>query len=275
LASVRLTNNSDIGLPPGVVTIYESSALSGGETFVGDARLGTLPAGDSRLISFAVDQKTVIDREDRHASTLGRIKIDRGVLHVVQTNSQTTIYTIEAPAGEARDVIVEHPRQYGWELAAPKSDVEKTETAYRIAVNVPAGQTVTLKVVLEQPVEETIGLINISEPQIVYFANNAELSAEVRQAFQRMAELKGAIGETERKLDEADRQRDTLLQEQSRLRDNLDAVPQGSDLNTRYLQKLGEQEDAIEALMLKRDDLQGELETRRQALADYIKDLVI
>jgi hypothetical protein len=275
LAAVRLANDTGIGLPPGVVTIYESSGVSGGETFVGDARLGALPAGDTRLISFAVDQKTLVDREDDYASAIAQVRIDRGVLSIKQTDSQTTTYTVEAPAGEARDVILEHPRQYGWELVAPKTDVEKTENAYRIAVAVPAGGTVTVKVVLEQPREETLGLLNMDEPQMIYFADNTNVPAEVREAFRKMADLKGAIFETQRKIDEAERQRETLLQEQRRLRDNLDAVPSGSDLQTRYLQKLAEQEDAIEALMLRRDDLQTELETRKRALADYVKDLTI
>ena len=275
LASVRLTNTTGIGLPPGVVTIFESSAVSGGETFVGDARLDALPAGDSRLISFAVDQKTLVDREEDYVSTVAQVRIDRGMLYVKQTDSQTTTYTIEAPAGEARDVILEHPRQVGWDLVSPKSDVEKTENAYRIAVNVPAGETVTVKVVLEQPREESYALLTMAESQVMYFTDNGDVPADVRQAFKQLAELKGAIAETQRRIDEADRQRDTLLQEQRRLRDNLDAVPAGSDLQTRYLQKLAEQEDAIEALLITRDDLESELETRRQALANYVKDLTI
>ena len=275
LASVRLTNTTRIGLPPGVVTIFESSAVSGGETFVGDARLDALPAGDSRLISFAVDQKTLVDREEDYVSTVAQVRIDRGMLYVKQTDSQTTTYTIEAPAGEARDVILEHPRQVGWDLVSPKGDVEKTENAYRIAVNVPAGETVTVKVVLEQPREESYALLTMAESQVMYFTDNGDVPADVRQAFKQLAELKGAIAETQRRIDEADRQRDTLLQEQRRLRDNLDAVPEGSDLQTRYLQKLAEQEDAIEALLIKRDDLESELETRRQALANYVKDLTI
>jgi len=46
LAAVRLVNDSGLGLPPGVLTIYEPSEVSGGQSFVGDARLGVLPAGD-------------------------------------------------------------------------------------------------------------------------------------------------------------------------------------------------------------------------------------
>ncbi|MEM7123573.1 MAG: DUF4139 domain-containing protein [Pseudomonadota bacterium] len=275
LAAVELTNNTAIGLPPGVVTIYEKSTVSGGETFVGDARLPALQAGDSRLIAYAVDQKTLIDRENDYTATISRATIDRGVLHVSHTQTQTTTYTIEAPVGEAREVILEHPRVFGWDLVSPSGDVEKTDTAYRIPVSVPAGQTVTMKVVMEQPQAESLNLLTMADPQVVYFAEDSEIPADVRDAFKRLAELKGAVGETERKIAETERERQVLLEEQERLRDNLDTVPRESDLHTRYMNKLGEQEDAIESLLLTMDDLRNELTARRKALTDYVKGLTI
>ena len=275
LAAVELTNNTAIGLPPGVVTIYEKSTVSGGETFVGDARLPALQAGDSRLIAYAVDQKTLIDREDDYTATIARATIDRGVLHVSHTQTQTTTYTIEAPVGEAREVVLEHPRVFGWDLVSPSGNVEKTDTAYRIPVSVPAGQTVTMKVVMEQPQAESLNLLTMADPQVVYFAEESEIPADVRDAFKRLAELKGAVAETERKIAETERERQVLLEEQERLRDNLDTVPRESDLHTRYMNKLGEQEDAIESLLLTMDDLRTELASRRQALTDYVKGLTI
>src|SRR5690606_6068669 len=53
LAAVRLTNDGETGLPPGVLTLYERDA-TGSVAYVGDARLGALPGGESRLLSFAV-----------------------------------------------------------------------------------------------------------------------------------------------------------------------------------------------------------------------------
>src|SRR5690606_32021944 len=60
LASVHLTNDGETGLPPGILTLYERDA-AGSVSYIGDARLGALPAGESRLLSFAVDQKVTVD----------------------------------------------------------------------------------------------------------------------------------------------------------------------------------------------------------------------
>ncbi|HEY4172042.1 MAG TPA: DUF4139 domain-containing protein, partial [Rhodopila sp.] len=49
LAAVRVTNNGTQSLPAGVLTLYDTGA--GAVGFAGDARLGGLPPGESRLLS--------------------------------------------------------------------------------------------------------------------------------------------------------------------------------------------------------------------------------
>lgn len=270
LAAVRLTNDSGAGLPPGVVTIYEPSTASGGETFVGDARLGTLPAGEERLVAFALDQRTLVDREDKHQETIGKLGIDRGVLTATLLQRQTTLYAVQAPAGEALDVIIEHPRQPGWELVAPAGEVETTDLVYRLPLAVPAGGAATLEVALELPRDQVMQLVNMGSDQILWFADNGEVPQEMRAVFRRIAELRAAVEETGRALDEANRQRGVILEEQDRLRRNLESVPSGSDLASRYLTKLAEQEDLIEEQLDRIDTLEAQREERRRALQDFI-----
>jgi chromosome segregation ATPase len=103
----------------------------------------------------------------------------------------------------------------------------------------------------------------------------SELPEDVREAFVELASLRGAIEETQRAIDELERQRQVFLQEQERLRDNLQRVPQGSDLAERYLEKLGEQEDGIEALLEEMEDLREALGVRQAALSDFVAELNI
>jgi hypothetical protein len=48
MAAVRLTNDGDTGLPPGILTIYERDK-AGMVSYVGDARLSAFPIGEQRL----------------------------------------------------------------------------------------------------------------------------------------------------------------------------------------------------------------------------------
>ncbi len=48
LAAVRLSNDGETGLPPGILTIYERDK-AGSVSYVGDARLSAFPIGETRL----------------------------------------------------------------------------------------------------------------------------------------------------------------------------------------------------------------------------------
>ncbi|MDG2480601.1 MAG: DUF4139 domain-containing protein [Alphaproteobacteria bacterium] len=275
LASVRLVNDSGLGLPPGVLTIYQPSEASGGLTFVGDARLGVLPDGDERLLSFALDQKTLVERDDRSNETITTVRIDRGVMSLTISQRRATAYAVEAPAGDALNLLIEHPKQYNWDLVMPVGEIEATQTHYRIPLQVPAGEVGALAVVMEAPRYESMRLVDLYRDQVLYYAENSELPDDVREAFAELAGLRGDIEETQRAIDELERQRQLYLQEQERLRDNLQRVPSGSDLAERYLEKLGEQEDGIEALLDEMEDLREALGVRQAALSDFIADLNI
>ena len=275
LAAVRLINDSGLGLPPGVLTIYEPSEVSGGQSFVGDARLGVLPAGAERLISYALNQKVLVEREDEQTETITKVRIVNGVMSLSISQRRATAYAVQAPEGHDLDVLIEHAKQYSWELVMPEGDIEATQTHYRLPLQVPAGEVGTLAVVMEAPRYESLRLVDLYRDQVLYYAENSELPEDVREAFVELASLRGAIEETQRAIDELERQRQVFLQEQERLRDNLQRVPQGSDLAERYLEKLGEQEDGIEALLEEMEDLREALGVRQAALSDFVAELNI
>ena len=64
LAAVRLRNDGDSGLPAGIVTAYDDVA-DGNINFVGDAQLPLLSKGAFKFVTFALDAKTDIRREDK------------------------------------------------------------------------------------------------------------------------------------------------------------------------------------------------------------------
>ncbi|HXP77929.1 MAG TPA: DUF4139 domain-containing protein, partial [Stellaceae bacterium] len=149
LAAVKLTNDGASGLPPGVVTLYEQTPQ--GVAYVGDARLAGLPAGENRLLSYALDEKTKTLRDSEIVSRLAKATIGQGVLHLTRSERFTATYTVAAPKTEPRRVIVEQPLMPGWTLVEPKKDVEETASAYAAPLDLKPGETQTLRFVLERP----------------------------------------------------------------------------------------------------------------------------
>ena len=273
LAVVRLTNDGASGLPPGVLTLYERGA-NGDVTYVGDARLTALPSGEVRLLSFAVDQKITIDRSDGQTQTVSWGRIADGILELVTTDRATTTYTITGAAHEPRKVVIEHPRQPGWELVTPApATVEMTADAWRIAADVAAGKTVSVVAATERPRQDRFELVDLPAAQINLAVNARALPADLRQAVAKVGQLRATVADRQHQADQLEQDMADLTRDQQRLRDNLQAVGATSDLGRRYVAKLGEQEDRLDRIGQDLTTAQAATEAARQALTDYVKGL--
>jgi hypothetical protein len=272
LASVRLTNDGDTGLPPGVLTLYENGAA--GASYVGDAQLSTLPVGDERLVSFALDQKTLVDREIQSSQTIAKGRIVRGVLELTWEQERHTTYRLKAPAHESREILIEHPRMPGWKIVKPSdATVELTEGVYRIDQTLEAGGQAEVEVVLTRPNKQTVALIGQNKNFYLAYAGNAELNSDLKKAFAEMARLRDVVDGYQRRMQDLEAERQRIHEEQRRIRDNLARVPHNSDLQKRYLAKLNEQETALEVLVEESERTRQSLEEADKALGDYIRGL--
>lgn len=274
LAAVRLANDGETGLPAGVITLYETGAA--GAAYVGDAQLSTLPAGDKRLVSFALDQKTLIDREVESKQAIAKGRIVRGVLELTYAVEQTTTYRIKAPARESREVLIEHPRQQGWKIVKPDpKDVELTDDWYRIRRNIEAGKQAKVTVQLTMPRVQTVALVGQARDFYLAYAKNGELSDKLRQALRQMAQLRDTVDAHQRRLKELEGERNMIHQEQQRIRDNLARIPRDSDLHKRYMTKLDAQEDKLETILVQAEETRDKFNAANAALGDYIRGLDI
>ena len=228
-----------------MLTLYERGA--DGVSYVGDARLGALPAGESRLLSFAVDQKVTVDREDKRDDTLARARIVDGVLELTTTQRASVSYAVTGAAGEDRTVLLQTPRYEGWTLTEPaQGKVEIVAGQYRIRQAVAAGKTETVTVTQEQPLSQSIDLADDADDQIAAWAEDRTLPAKVRQAMAELAGQLAVIRDHEAEAGRLDQRQGEIAREQARLRQNIGAVPKDSDLFQRYLGKLNDSESELE-----------------------------
>ncbi len=275
LASVELKNDGDSGLPPGVLTIYRRDA-AGGVAYVGDARLGPLPVDETRLLSYAVDGKTRIDRQHQGSQQIAAGTISDGVLRLRQIERMETVYTVTAPAREARRLVLSHPRRPGWRLVAPPPpDVDMSDTTYRLTASLAAGTTRSLTVVTERPRSETIRLLTLDSRQLGLYARAQELDPKLRNAFAEMVALKRVIDTAEKRLAGLREEHIEIVADQDRIRENLARVPRESDIYRRYLAKLNDQEDALERLAPEIDAAEADVDAAARGLRDYIDGLKI
>ena len=166
LAAIEMTNDSGSGLPPGVLTLYQQNPDSGA-LYLGDARLASLPAGDNRLLSYALDGKVTIDRDTAERRPIVKASVADGVMRIGRVLRWTTTYRVKSAGPPPPALLIEQKRRPGAVLTSPDpKNVELTPQAYRIPANLPADGDGSLTVVEEQPIEETIRLLDIDENRL-------------------------------------------------------------------------------------------------------------
>jgi len=271
MAALKLVNDGGTGLPPGILTLYERDK-AGAVAYVGDARLSAFPAGETRLVAYAVDQKIVVEREVAQAERLATGSIAQGILRYSNIVRQIVTYRVKGPAAEPRQLIVVQPRLAGWSLVKPDGkDVEVSEGNYRVPVQLPGGdQTQTFEIVQERTVLQEVRLLDAPPDQIKVFAQAREFDAKTREMLARVLGLQQSVADARQRGAKVATDRDQIVQDQARLRENLARVPPNSDLQRRYLASLDKQENELEALKVRKTETDKAVETAEGALRAYI-----
>ncbi|HKS88577.1 MAG TPA: hypothetical protein VJR70_03975, partial [Stellaceae bacterium] len=275
LAAIELKNDSGGGLPAGVLTLYQQTTKDGAR-YLGDARLAALPAGDKRLLSYAVDTKVTIDRTAKEAQPIIRAKIADGVLHIGRALRWTTEYRVKSNAPAAPSLIIEQPRRAGAELVQPDpKTIELAAGAYRIPLPLPAAGQTSLAVVEQQPVEETIRLLDIKDDRLGALVSSSEIEPRLRQALETLADRRKEVGHQHAALDRLKQQRAQLVNDETRLRNNIAVLGGDPALKKRMLDKFAETETAIEAASAAEAKATETLAAAERDLAAYVAGLQI
>ena len=128
-----------------------------------------------------------------------------------------------------------------------------------------------MEVALERPIYQSVSLVDMSEGLIDYYASARELSDEVRAA---IAELRGYKAEVQAREIEISRLRNdyrTIVEDQARIRDNLDSIPRDTDLYRRYIDDLSGQEEQLDQLAVAIAEAEEALIAARDELGDYAR----
>jgi hypothetical protein len=275
LAAIELTNDSGNGLPPGALTLYQQNPDSGA-LYLGDARLAALPAGDKRLLSYALDGKVTIDRNTAERRPIVKASVADGVMRIGRVLRWTTTYRVKSAGPPPASLLIEQPRRAGAALTSPDpKTVELTPQAYRIPANLPADGNGSLTVVEEQPIEETIRLLDIDDNRLGILISSAELDPKMKQALTELAARRQAIARQRGDLNRLQAQRDRLIEDENRLRANLAAVGSEPELRRQQLEKFAGSESAIDKVSAAVAGASEALAAAERDLAAYISSLTL
>jgi hypothetical protein len=270
LNAVKLKNASTLHLMQGPITVFDAG------TYAGDAQITDLAPGAEQLVTYALDLDTEVQATAGSSPvSLVSVRITRGIFLYTSKAQQERIYTIKNNGTKNRRVLVEHPYQPEWTLAAPKEPLERTRDAYRFAVPVSAGKSASLSVVQTRTLEQSIALSNLASDQVSFYMKNPVVSPAVKAALQKLADLQLKAADSAAQRAGKEQRVSDISNDQSRIRANMDRLSQGSDLYKRYVKTLSDEEDELAKL---RDDIARLRDTetaQRKAISDYIQTIEV
>lgn len=268
LHGLRIKNTTELALMGGPITVFEGGA------YAGDALLDDLGAGDERLVSYAADLGLEVSPEQKGGDRLQEgMKIVRGVLYITLKETAAVEYTIKSRAAEPRTLLIEHPRREDWKLVEPAQAQETTRNLYRIAVEVPAGQTVKQMVREEHQLTERVVLTREAMDRIAVYVRAQNVPEAVKQALTRVVEMKQAIAAIDQQIADREARLEQIAQEQERIRQNMEQLDHDSELYQRYVAKFAEQEDEFDKIRGEIENLKQQRNTQQQELEAYLADL--
>jgi hypothetical protein len=268
LNGYRLKNTSALHLMQGPITLFDSG------TYAGDARIEDLPPGQDRLISYALDLKTEVEPKlEGGTQELATVSLKKGTMLISRRLVEDRTYLVKNRDAKAKTVLIEQPYRADWKLAEPKEPTERTRDLYRFSVAVDPGKSATLRVKETLPLQESILLMESGIDQIVYYQQAKEVSSKVKEALQRVVHLRSKLDDTRAQRTRLDQRTAEITAEHTRIRENMQRLPQNSDLYTRYVKKLDQQETELEKLRKEIESLKNTEEEHRRELQNYVMNL--
>jgi hypothetical protein len=268
LNGYRLTNTSSLHLMQGPITLFDSGS------YAGDARIEDLPPGQDRLISYALDLKTDVEATFVGGTQeLATVSLKKGTMLVSRRLVEDRTYLIKNRDQKAKALLIEQAYRAEWKLVEPKEATERTRDMYRFSVAIDPVKSATLRVKETLPIQESILLMESGIDQIAYYQQAKELSPKVKEALQRVVQLRSKLDETRAQRTRLEQRIGEITTEHSRIRENMQRLQQNSDLYNRYVKKLDLQETELEKLRKDIEALKVTEEDQRRELQHYVMNL--
>ncbi|HVH77769.1 MAG TPA: hypothetical protein VM782_00140, partial [Stellaceae bacterium] len=269
LAAIELANAAETGLPPGVLTLYQQG--DHGAEYLGDARLAALPAGEKRLLSYAVDNKVTISSDSSDRQNIVKAAISEGVMHFTRLERRTTVYKVTASATPNR-LLIEQSKFDGMKLVEP-GNTETTASAYRIPASLDAKGNGTVTVIEEAPRDESIRVVDLNDDQIGVYVAQKELDPKLRDALSGVAQRRQKVSRAQAELDRLNDERKRLMEDEDRLRDNYTALKDDPGMRKSTLDKLKAAEAALDDNAAAGTKVTAALSAAEADLASYVSGL--
>lgn len=270
LDGLRLKNTTDLHLMQGPITVFD------GGTYAGDAQIEDLQPHGERLISYALDLDTEISQQTRsQPEQIVSIKISKGVMEAKRKLQREVEYTVKNSGKQPKQVLIEYPRDPNWTLVRPDKPQETTRDKYRFLVRAEPGKPAALNVAEEMVTSQMVSVIDLDAGLIQFYLSAPSVSEQVKAALREIVKRRQQIEQVVVERQNNENQIRAISEEQTRIRDNMAQLQRNTELYNRYVKKFTDQEDQVEQMRKRIEELIREEQKLRRELDQYLATLEI
>jgi hypothetical protein len=222
-------------------------------------------------VSYAVDLDVEVNpRMEQQPEEIVSVKIAKGTLITTRKYARKKVFEIKNSGERPVKLLIEHPRDGGWNLVVPKEAAETNRDAYRFAVMAEPGTPAKLEVAEARPDVQHVALMNLDDNLILFSSRAKVTSPAVKEALEQVIAKKQAIMKIVQAKQEKEREIQVVEQEQNRIRQNMAQLDRTNELYAKYVKKFAEQEDRVQALREEITALIQREQDARTSLDDYL-----
>ena len=270
VSCIEMKNTSGLTLEEGPVTVYEENS------YVGECMLPFMVDGEKRLLAYAVDQDVTVNKEIKSRNESVHEVIVRGpVIETYYYQINETKYNLKNKGEETKEVIIEHPKEYGFEPWKTEKFEEETPNYYRWKVNLEPRKSQEFTVKMRRLLSSHISVIGLDTSLIETYFNRGLITDEENRFLKTIAELQNQINEIELEMDNLEEEKEEIFEDQKRIRENIKVLKtskQEVELKERYISTLSAQEDRIIEIDTRLKELDKKKDEIRREMDKIIDD---
>lgn len=264
VATLRLENASGLTLERGPVTVIENSE------YVGEAVLPFTVVDAKMVVPYAVELGVKVREENGIRRQTQGLTIQGAYLQFEVWEIRWRSYQVTNTTAKPVAVLIEHPRTAHHELVDTVEPEERTDDAWRFAVEAPAQGEITLKVQERRLTYRREEIQRQSFDGLKRYLKQGLLKTRELDRLNQLLAMWEDLARHEAKLKEIAAEREKVYKAQEQIQGNMQALGQtGKEgaLRSRYVQRLEESETELQALAQQEDETKAAL-TRIQEEID-------
>ncbi|MFX0174763.1 MAG: hypothetical protein ACFE85_00880 [Candidatus Hodarchaeota archaeon] len=276
-ACLEITNNTNLTLERGPVTIIYDDNLAG------EAIVPFLNKGDTRLLNYAVEQAALITHEQKSENlNVHKVTFGSGYSYEYYFSNLITEYKIRNKTEEVKVLYLDHPKTYEYKFIEKPIEPEETPNYWRFKLTLKPKDAITFKLKEQKENYSSNYIWNWSKDEILkrvgFYVKHKFIDEKLENQLKEIADLIQNLNDIKSKRDKLHNEKDMMIEEQERLRENISVLGEDSQsltLKERYIKKLDDQESRFETISTELKKLEKEIDNLNKQIEEKINKLKV